>query len=383
MIPSVNVAGVKISQRFGCVLVVLATAAAQSGPADREYARGVALHQAGDLAGARTAYEAVLKLTPRRIDALSNLGLVYAGLHDYPRAIDAFQRALGIVPGQPIVLFNLGLTYLQASKYEEARSTLTQVTGTNQAARQYLALALLKLGRMRDGTQELELVLQSQPGNLDAAYTLASAYIKTNELAKAGELVRGILRQNDTAEAHLLAGSLLLANQKYPEAVAELRHAQEINPSLPDLGSHLGAGYAMAGSRDRAIEVFEANLRAHPADFDTLAFLGWLYIEADRPEEAGAVLERARKIKPDDPDVLFQLGRLARENGNFESAASLLERVVARRPGHTQAHVLLAQTYFRLKRREDGRREQEIVKRLNEQDRARRLKDTALPGPSQ
>jgi cytochrome c-type biogenesis protein CcmH/NrfG len=132
-----------------------------------------------------------------------------------------------------------------------------------------------------------------------------------------------------------------------------------------------------------AIRAFEAQLKGDPANFDVLAFLGWLYLESDRAEEAEQLLERARRIKPDNPDVLFQLARLARQKGSFKEAALLLERVIALRPAHTQAHVLLAQTYFRLNRREDGQREQEIVKRLNEQEREKRLRDTALPAPPQ
>src|SRR5579859_2559898 len=83
-----------------------------SSESDREFARGVQLQQAGDLAGASRAYEAALKLAPRRIDALSDLGLAYGGLHQYARAVQSFERALTIDPAQPAVLFNLGLTYL-------------------------------------------------------------------------------------------------------------------------------------------------------------------------------------------------------------------------------------------------------------------------------
>src|SRR5579864_3604504 len=96
---------------------------------DQQFARGVHLQQAGDLAGARSAYEAALKLSPRRIDALSNLGLVYGGLRQYDRAIQALERARDVDPKQPTVLFNLGLAYLQAGQNESARRTLALLTG--------------------------------------------------------------------------------------------------------------------------------------------------------------------------------------------------------------------------------------------------------------
>src|SRR5579872_4813226 len=131
-----------------------------------EYDRGVRLQQAGDLAGARQAYEAALRLSPRRIDALSNLGLVYSGLHQYDRAVRSFEKALAIDPRQPAVLFNLGLTYLQGGQNENARRTLASVVAAqngNYAARHYLGVSLLKLGRMPEGIAELEIVAGAHP----------------------------------------------------------------------------------------------------------------------------------------------------------------------------------------------------------------------------
>src|SRR5215472_8197205 len=86
----------------GLLVVGAGTATGQrpSSNSDAEFARGVKLQQAGDLAGACRAYEAALRLSPRRIDALSNLGLAYGGMHQYERAIRSFVKALEIDPKQ-------------------------------------------------------------------------------------------------------------------------------------------------------------------------------------------------------------------------------------------------------------------------------------------
>lgn len=344
----------------------------------QEFERGVRLQQRGDLAAAARAYESALKLSPKRIDALSNLGLVYAGLGQYGRAVQSFENALEIVPGHPAVLFNLGITYLQAGQNENARRTLAQLVEKqkgNYAARHYLGVALLKLGRIQDGIAELDIVASAHPVDLDAVYTLCSAYIKDGQLEKTRQLIDGVISRHDTAEAHLIAGSYWMAAQNYRQAVVELRRAQELNPLLPELGSNLGGAYAMTGSRDMAIQLFQAYLVKNPSDFDTLAFLGWLYIESDRMNDAAKMLNEAHAIRPDDIEVEFQMARLARANGQFQEAAGLLERVVAAAPNHVRAHVLLAETYFRLKRTAEGREEQQIVRRLNTDEETRRGKD--------
>ncbi len=359
------------------LLLLLATGRSQAplGESDDHFGRAVQLQQAGDLPRAAREYEAALKLAPRRIDALSNLGLVYGGLRQYDRAVESFQKALEIAPKQPNVLFNLGLTYLQAGKHENARaalSSLLELQGSNYTARHYLGVALLKLGRIPEGIAELETVTAAHPEDLDAAYTLASAYITSRQLDKARQLIVRVIGSHDTAEAHLIAGSYYMAAQDFRQAVVELRRAQELNAALPELGSSLGGAYAMTGSRDMATELFESYLQKNPSDFNTLAFLGWLYLESDRIDDAEKKLKKAHQIRTDDLEVMFQLARVARAKERFDEALGLLEQIVAAKPDHTRAHVLLAQTYFRLKRTADGNREREIVRRLNQQEQGKR-----------
>lgn len=303
-----------------------AAAQAPGGEADREFARGVALQQRGDLAGARSAYEAALKISPRRIDALSNLGLACAGLHDYACAVGSLEKALVGAPGHPAILFNLGITCLEAGRDEDARrylAKLVQIESSNLKARHYLGVALLKLGRVEEGIAELEKVAVSQPEDLESVYTLASAYIKDRQVAKAGKLVEGVLSRKDTAESHLVAGSYYMAMENYRQALEEFRRAEQLNPALPELGSSLGSAYTMTGSREAAISLFEQYLKGKPADFTSLGILGWLYLESDRLDDAEKMLNRARELKPDDPDVLFHLARIARQQGQYAEAAGL------------------------------------------------------------
>jgi tetratricopeptide (TPR) repeat protein len=351
---------------------------------DREFDRGLQLQRKGDLEGAKRSYEAALKLSPGRIDALSNVGLVYAGLRQYNRAVRSFEKALTIAPGQPAVVFNLGLTYLQAGQNENAWRTLTSLVETqndNFMARHYLGVSLLKLGRIQEGMSELEAVASAHPEDLDAAYTLGSAYIARQQLEKARQLIETAISRHDTAESHLIAGSYYLAAQNYRQAVLELRRAQELNPALPELGRSLGGAYAMTGSQEMAVQLFQANLQKNPDDFDTLAFLGWLYLEAERLDDAEKALNKAHEIRPLDLEVMFQLARIARGRGQFEQAAELLRHVIAAKPDHVRAHVLLAQTYFRLKKIAEGQKEREIVRRLNDEEQVKHLKETGIdPG---
>ena len=76
---------------------------------DEAFAKGVALHQSGDIIGAIDSYEQALKLTPWRLDARSNLGAALARLGRFEEAIEHYRKALETDPGQVGIRFNLGL----------------------------------------------------------------------------------------------------------------------------------------------------------------------------------------------------------------------------------------------------------------------------------
>ena len=96
---------------------ISAGAQTAAGPAQKAFSHGVELQQEGDLEGARQAYEAALKLAPRRVDVLSNLGLVYSRLGQPERAIQCFHDALSLDPTQHAVRLNLGIAQMRAGKF--------------------------------------------------------------------------------------------------------------------------------------------------------------------------------------------------------------------------------------------------------------------------
>jgi tetratricopeptide (TPR) repeat protein len=169
----------------------------------------------------------------------------------------------------------------------------------------------------------------------------------------------------------MVSGSYYLAIQKYPNALEHLKRAHQLNPDLPDLKPTLAAAYAYNADQDLATKLFAEELKRNPMDYTANLLLGWLLLEADRTEDAAKCLNRAREMRPDDPDLLFQLARLARAEERYQDAAGVLEKVIAAKPNFRPAHVLLAQTYRKLKRVSDSAREQEIVNRLNQEEMTR------------
>jgi tetratricopeptide (TPR) repeat protein len=366
-----------VSSAFALTLVLglaLPQGGAAARQADADFQRGVEAQQRGDYDGARQAYEASLAAAPNRFEAVSNLGVVYARLGQLDRAIDQYKKALALEPREQGIRLNLGIAYYRSARFDLAERELSLVVGAqpkNDQARLLRGLSLFQLDRVPESIAELERVHASSPDDAAASYGLALAYIAAGQVDKAGAVARTVFSQIDSAEAHLVMGSLASANRDFNKALEELRRARDIDPSLPTVNSRIGTALLMSGDRAAAISAFEAEIAVNPLDYDANARLGWLYREDGKLDAAETRLRKALELRPGDPTMLYQLAQLVQARGQTDEAVALLERVVAATPDFQPAHVLLARLYFKLKRGADAEREREIIRRLTEEQQKR------------
>ena len=135
----------------------------------------------------------------------------------------------------------------------------------------------------------------------------------------------------------------------------------------------MGVALLYAGRRERAAAEFRAELAIHPDDFNANAFLGWLLQQDGESARALELLERAYALNESDAGVQYLLAQVHSAQGSWSDAEALLRRVVEAQPDFTPAHVMLARAYAKLKRNDQFRRQQEIIKQLNARQQERDL----------
>lgn len=368
---------------FLALIAISVSAAAQTAPdsAQKAFARGVELQQKGDMEGARQAYEAALRLAPKRVDVLSNLGMVYSQLGQAEDAVKCFRQALEIKPQQHAIRVNLGVAYMRSGEYAPAQRELQTVVDaqpSNLPARNLLGLCLLKLDRLPEGIVQLEVVRHANPEDSGLDDTLASAYIKTNQLDKAEPLVAE-LEKSDLAEAHFVVGSYYLAKLDHRRAIQEFTLALERNPKLLGVRAQLAYAYFFDFKWDLSVKMCEEELALNPNDGNAVGLLGSLYRQRGKLDEAADLLDKAIRLRPDDYEVLYQIGLLAQARNEYAEAATILEEVTRMEPEFPPAHITLVRVYGRLQRLDDANREQAIVDRLNaERKNLPTVRDKAL-----
>lgn len=149
---------------------------------DLAFAKGLRLHQSGDLDAARSVYNTILASDPKHADALHLLGTALAQTGAFEEAIEALQAALDIDPDEPTFLLNyaeahfrLGCQALADGAFAEAKVSFSKALGSNpqhQNAQLNLGVVAYHLGDLEGAEAALSAVLEKAPQDTKALHSL-------------------------------------------------------------------------------------------------------------------------------------------------------------------------------------------------------------------
>ena len=330
--------------------------------------------QAGDLEGAVAGYRQFLKLHPEATAIHSNLGAALAGLGRFEEAVAEYKIALKQSPAAPRVRLNLAIAYYKMGRIADAATQLARVHAeapTNHQAVLLLGDCYLRMGQEKDVIRVLEPESKTHPDDLAIAYMLGTAYIRDKQVEKGQVLVDHILRNGDSAPAHLMLGSAKMNVADFAGARDEFAKAVALNPDLPEVHGLYAKALHLTGDSDLSLKEFKAELARNPFDFDSNLQLGVTARQEQNYDQARQYFERALETRPGDPGVRYQLALISIEEGKLDPARVVLEGLVKESPQFTEAHRSLSLVYYRLKRPSDGQRERDIAQKLTAEAQAK------------
>ena len=368
-------------------LLCLGLARAQDDSGQQALRRAVELHQSGHYAEAITEYQAYLKVHPEAVAVRSNLGAALAHEGRYTEAIEEYKQALASEPTNHGIRFNLALAYYKMSEVEQAIKEFEAVYAIQPASapeRRQLLLLLsecyLRRGEDTKVIALLDPLADADPNDLALAYLLGTALLHQGQDQRGALMIERILRNGDTAEAHMLmAFTRMKANDK-KAATEEVDRAIALNPNLPEAYSLRGRLAYLAADLDGAEAAFRKALTLDPTAFDPLLWLGTLLREESKLPEARSRLVQATQLRPKEIRVRYQFALLCSDEGDDKRAAERLKGLIKDAPEYTEAHRSLSTIYFRLGKAAEGRQERKIAEEMDaaiqarEQERGKKLR---------
>ena len=192
---------------------------------------------------------------------------------------------------------------------DEARRCCEEVLesrpGDAEAAELMAAIAADD-NRLEEGLRWAKAAIEADPSAGAPYFTLGRIYQAEGRLEEAEESYRRCLsRTPNRASAHNNLGAVLQLLGKIDLALASYRRALELDPSLPQANQNVAALSRDAGAAEAAIAGYLRAAHDNPADAQALVDLGNTYRELGRHRDALESFARALQRAPALPEAHF------------------------------------------------------------------------------
>lgn len=313
------------------------------------------LARAGHLArahqnqAAANVYERILKSDPGSLEALNNLGVLYARMGKYRRAAGAYERALHLNPTSFPLLVNLGLVYFKSGDLRAAAGTLeraVKMRPANFQARSLLAMSYYGAKDFQDAAPEFEQLVTAKPENSTLQYLLAESYLHSGQDQKLLDYFQQLLRRSPrSATVDMLMGQADDGLDRTNEAIKEFKAAAAIAPERPDVNFGLGYLYWKNREYDMAAKAFEREISNGGDVAKSQAYLADIALKQGKPDQARALAERAIYHFPDIRIAHYDLGIIDAAEKHYAAAEAEFKQAIRLDPSRVEARYRLAEVY--------------------------------------
>ena len=277
--------------------------------------RGVALHQAGQLAQAQALYRQILAQDPAHAEALHLLGVLAHQTGHHAPAEQLIRRAIGLTP--------------HAAHFHSSHGHV-----------------LRALNRAPEAEAAYRAALRTQPNTPDFHHHLALAQRDQGRMEAAEHSFRQAIRlRRDFVAARLDLGNLLLETGRVKDAEACLRAALRAAPGHPQVLNGLGLSLIGQGRQPEALAAFDQALASAPQYANAAVNRANCLASLDRLDDAAAAFAALVEGAPEDVDLVLAYARLLIRQDHTADAITQLRRLTANQPDHSLALHELAHAY--------------------------------------
>jgi len=228
------------------------------------FSAALALHHAGRIEEARSAYQGILRGDPNHFDSLSHLGIAALQQGRHEEAVAYFDTALRINPDAVGVYSNRGVAFLSLQRNDEAVASFDQAIARAPdyaEAHNNRGVALVALGRHQDALASFERAIALRPAYAKAFNDRGSVLIGLRRFMEAvSSCDSAIAIHPDYAEAHDNRGIALHALGRCAEAVASFDRAIAISPESTTFRMNRGVALEALKRYGEAAESYERAL---------------------------------------------------------------------------------------------------------------------------
>lgn len=265
------------------------------------------------------------------------LGHAYVLGHNYPAAIDTFQEMSQLGPDAAVRARLLLIdTYRADHQIDKAIDEAKQGLAQHPKDADLTVQLAMLYGAKSDTADATDLLRGLLKGNnSDQPIYLYMAEVqesgkKFSDAEHSAEKAEELSQQPaDKQSAWLMLADIYARQKKYDQAEAQYRRVLDANPENAEGLNDYGYMLADRGVQlPQATSMIQKALKADPNNGAYLDSLGWAYFKQDRLTDAEEYLRKAIERQGNDPTILTHLGDVYLKMGDNQQAAELFQQAL-------------------------------------------------------
>ena len=276
------------------------------------------------------------------------LGYAYTALEKRKEARSEYERAMQLDPKMPEAALNLGMLLLN-DEPAAAIAPLKQAVAllaTQSRPRTLLGLAYEKSNDLKSAESAYEGALALDPRDSDTSLHLAQLYLRENRATDAERKYRAVLANQPESQAALAGLAEALEAEKSPEAAVAYRNYLKARPEDAAAREHL-VHLLIAGEKyDEALAEMEKAEKGGTPSVQSLKLRADILIGEKKWPEAITALKQAAALAPRDAMLRGGLGRTYLQQRDFANAEKELKAAIEMDPKNLLYWKDLTTTYY-------------------------------------
>src|SRR2546422_466680 len=288
---------------------------------------------------ARAEYERTIAIDPKMGEAYLNLGLLYMSLGPpaEDRVVASLRKAVDLMPGQKQPLRPLAVAQErsgEAAGAEESFQALLRLDPDDLDANTFLGGELMKKNKPQEAETRFRHALEHHPGFPPALLGLARSLEEQKKTGEAVDVYRQSLARLPNADIRVRLVHLLMEQEQYDAALAELDRVPKFEPGRPDdpippiEALKLRADVQIAGKKwDDSVATLQQALALAPKDAQLHGGLGRILLQKREFSAAEKELRIAMRLDGKNLAYWKDLSSTFFLGGNYPAALAMLDQI--------------------------------------------------------
>lgn len=297
--------------------------------ASQKFEQALALHRAGKLEQAITAYRQAADQNPGHLGALVNQGIALKQVGRINEAIAAYDQALEVAPDFADGYFNLAIVLDAVGRRGEAETAYRRAIALKPGlapAHANLGNTLRESGQPEAAVDSYQQAIALKPDHLGALVNLGATLHDLGRLDEATEAFRQALAIDPALVPALgRLSATLSAMGQHDEAIATARRALQRQPDSPEALAGLAAALRALDRDEEVLAAYRTALTANPKSDYCYNRLAELHLERGEPAEALAACDACLKHHPGHVNSLALKSAALGELGDLAQLRELVD----------------------------------------------------------